>query len=366
MWLNWQRENRVLIVFIHGLFGSRWSTWKSLFDSLQADVIRSHIQPSSEFNLFGFDIYSWQYRSGLWRQPRLQPKIVDEFGFWLEGITANGRYRSVILVCHSQGGIIAKSYVLESLRREETGELKVDLIITVGTPHRGPRFYINLPFSLLCLLKKIPLLAWLIPFNQFCQLASISSVLKRLKKEWNDSALARAAPAERVSLRAPIRSYAIHKKYDPFVSHGSARGFQCDDEVFRSSLPPVIQPETLRAFGLDPDRFILRGHFLKLQDLFVIEWLLAGHLPVDDILQRIRRIRASLEEFDAFLDVCIPLVVGVITAVFPGISARRLEEKTAELLNDFLELYPRFPFRGFSWPEVTAEFARQRLGVYNG
>lgn len=104
MWLNWQRENRVLIVFIHGLFGSRWSTWKTLFDNLQADVMRSHIQPSSEFNLFGFNIYSWQYRSGLWRQPRLLPEIVDELDSWLKRITADDRYRSVILVCHSQGG----------------------------------------------------------------------------------------------------------------------------------------------------------------------------------------------------------------------------------------------------------------------
>lgn len=252
------------------------------------------------------------------------------------------------------------------MRHNEAVDLKVDLIITVGTPHRGPRFYIDLPFGLLCLLKKIPLLAWMIPFNQFCQLAWISPVLRRLRAEWSDAALARAVPGGAVPPRPPIRSFAIYKQCDPFVSHGSARGFPCDGEVLRSSLPPVISPVTLRAFGLDPDRFTLRGHFLKLEDLFVIEWLLAGHLPVDDILQRIRRIRVSPREFDAFLDECIPLVGDAIAAVFPGIKASRLEDKTAEILDDFLEFYPRFPFRGFSWPEVTAEFARQRLGVYNG
>ena len=366
MWLNWQKGNRVLIVFIHGIFGSRWSTWKILFDRLQEDIIQCQIHPPPGADLNGFNVYSWEYRTKLLAQPFLLPDVVGEFGGWLEAINAGGSYKSIVLVCHSQGGVIAKSFVLEKLRKAEGTSLRTDVIITIGTPHRGPRFYINFLFSAIFLLKKIPIVKAIIPFNQCSQLASISDVLKNLKVCWNPEKVSTVPLPKALPARKHVRSFSISKKRDMFVSRRSARGFHCDIQVDLGSLAPLLGEDELRPMGQLNERRLSRGHAIKLQDLLVLEHLIESHLPVSDVLRRIRRIKGSSEEYREYLDACMPLVADIVYALHPDFDANRLEIKTAEILSDFLDLFPGNPFRGFPWPEVISEFTRQRLGVFNG
>jgi pimeloyl-ACP methyl ester carboxylesterase len=366
MWVNWQKENRVLIVFIHGIFGSRWSTWKRLLVYLQADIINSQIHPQYDPALNGFNVYSWQYKSSLISQPPLQPDIVEDFEEWLDGVNADGHYKSILLVCHSQGGIVAKSFVLEKLRRNEGENLKIDAIITIGTPHRGPRFYINIVFLAIHLLKQIPIVKRVIPFNQFSQLASFSGLLRTLKANWNTERIATDPLPQTLAAQRHVSSFTISKRRDIFVSRRSARGFACDTEYNLHSFPPLLGWQVLQRLEHLQDLENFRGHGIKLQDLIAIEHFIKQHMPIDTVLQKIREIEASNKVFADYLETCTQPVAEAVFVVFPNIDARQLEVKTAEILNDFLYLFPQNPFRGFTWPAVVVEFARQRLGVFNG
>ena len=82
----------------------------------------------------------------------------------------NSKYKTTVLIAHSQGGLIAKRYVLKMLRAGAGDRLTVDHIITIGTPHKGNFFCIPLH-----LVQHVPILGALVPFKQIGDLSVFGS-----------------------------------------------------------------------------------------------------------------------------------------------------------------------------------------------
>src|SRR5258706_13904280 len=150
MWVNRHELNNSLVVFLHGIFGERWATWKGIPDVLQDRAATDPLISS-------YDVYLFEYETRIFRQPFLDPYVIDDLDRFLS--SCRSKYRTTVLIGHSQGGILAKLYVTDKLIREEGELLTIDKIVTFGTPHRGLRV-----LNLLLLLQNIPLAKSLLPF----------------------------------------------------------------------------------------------------------------------------------------------------------------------------------------------------------
>jgi pimeloyl-ACP methyl ester carboxylesterase len=98
VWVSRHPLNNSLAVFVHGIWGSRWATWRSHLDFFQ----RIYKQRPA---LTSFDIYFFHYKTGI-QQPPLYPVITKQLKEFLD--KEGGRYDTVVLVCHSQGGIVGR------------------------------------------------------------------------------------------------------------------------------------------------------------------------------------------------------------------------------------------------------------------
>src|SRR5262245_16115241 len=129
MWVSRHPLNNSLAIFIHGIWGSRWHTWRSYVDFFQR-------LPSEMAQLRGFDVYLFTYDSPYFgAQPPIRDVAVRELRIFIE--REKSRYDTVILVGHSQGGLVAKLYIVEELLQGHAQTMPVDFIITLNTPHRG-------------------------------------------------------------------------------------------------------------------------------------------------------------------------------------------------------------------------------------
>src|SRR5882762_6330835 len=100
LWVNRHKLNNSLVIFIHGIFGNGWSTWKGVPAILQR-------QFNNDPLLRSYDIYLFQYPTPVLRQqPTLDPYALDQLDQFVASV--QDKYRSTVLIAHSQGGILAK------------------------------------------------------------------------------------------------------------------------------------------------------------------------------------------------------------------------------------------------------------------
>jgi ankyrin repeat protein/pimeloyl-ACP methyl ester carboxylesterase len=132
------------IVFVHGLTGDRERTWTShrpphdvVFwprDLLPAEI------PDARIMTFGYDAYVTR------RQPVSTNRVADHAKDLLNALqaqrmTLESRYRPLILVAHSLGGIVCKDMLLASRQSTDNHLLQLSdsniAIAFIGTPHAG-------------------------------------------------------------------------------------------------------------------------------------------------------------------------------------------------------------------------------------
>jgi pimeloyl-ACP methyl ester carboxylesterase len=215
MWLSRHPLNNSLVVFIHGIFGSRWTTWRSYVDFFQ-------LLPYEQPLLRSYDIFLFEYQTRGLRQLRLDPDVVMHLRQFLADPQQREKYETIVLVCHSQGGILGKLYILHELMKGRGAELRVDMIITLCTPHRGIAW-----LNPLWKLKNMPWFRDWKMLRQLSDLASKSSNIQFLSRHWGDHWISpKACPA--APKRRYIRSIAITGLKDFLVSEASARGFNVD------------------------------------------------------------------------------------------------------------------------------------------
>lgn len=129
--MHYYENKKNLVIFIHGLFGSK-STWENKNEEYLTDILYS--QPEIRGN---FDLGNLNYKSKIIKKYFLLKKdqlTIKELSKMLETeINVIGKkYENIILIGHSMGGIIAKQYILDNIENN-----KVKLYISIATPHLG-------------------------------------------------------------------------------------------------------------------------------------------------------------------------------------------------------------------------------------
>jgi pimeloyl-ACP methyl ester carboxylesterase len=84
--------------------------------------------------------------------------FAEQLGAKIESVCAVTDAARVLLVCHSMGGLVARTYV------RQRGSARIERIITIGTPHHGSMFATMLLGR--CLAQMRPGNLWLAALNR--------------------------------------------------------------------------------------------------------------------------------------------------------------------------------------------------------
>jgi triacylglycerol esterase/lipase EstA (alpha/beta hydrolase family) len=159
-------KNR-LIMFVHGLGGAGESTWCRAGCAGFPELIASDPAIRDEAQ-----IAFYQYPTSLFRLP-LSPRLPG-IRVLADGLRSllETRYRdqeAIALVCHSLGGLVARKYLVDEVKRGS--DLKVDKLLLYAVPNQGAG-----------LARVGEMISW--RHSQLRQLCRESDFLEELNREW--------------------------------------------------------------------------------------------------------------------------------------------------------------------------------------
>jgi hypothetical protein len=225
--IAWHPHNNCLVVLVHGIMSGRYTAWSQAIDLIQ----RIWAQEQKNALFASYDFYAFGYDSGYFHQPP-----IEECFPRLRQLIANEKYDSVVLIGHSQGGVAVKLFIIEELLAKRGRELKVDLVFTLDTPHRGPKLWIYPAVIAGGIWKRIPLAGRVPLLRQVGELGRGSKNLKKLRDHWNSTYIPQT-PQPPTPTARHIRSWAVSGARPPFfpsklvVSAKSAFGFAIDTAI---------------------------------------------------------------------------------------------------------------------------------------
>jgi Alpha/beta hydrolase family len=330
MWLHKNKINNSLVVFVHGILGDQWGTWKGVPGMLQSVTEHDRFIRS-------YDFYSFKYDSSFFQQPPLRPFAVDDLRRFLAKV--DKKYATVVLIAHSQGGLLVKSFIIEELLAGKGHTLKVDLVITLGTPHFGRKALNPVHF-----LQQIPVLKSLLPFHQLGQLAARSETVKFVQTHWNERQISRV-PGTTGLRKRYIRSIAVVGAYDIWAGSAGSQGYDVD-------IPQYISAGHA---GLKP-----RSTTEALVDLVIAE--LQNHLRPDLVLEEINRCRVEESRKGEFIRDNALRVAKMVKENRSDLSPSEIENKAGTLIRDFLFGFGAAPLRGVDINEALALYVERSLG----
>jgi len=144
------KEN--LVLFVHGLFGGM-ETWVNVKEKQPAKFVQfllenKEIKDSFDFAIFHYHTklfntprnikWYWNFLIGnKGKNPKNLPieKIAELLNTQIS-ISLIDKYEKIVLVGHSMGGLIIKSYILNSIEKQNFNN-KIALFISLAVPHRG-------------------------------------------------------------------------------------------------------------------------------------------------------------------------------------------------------------------------------------
>jgi triacylglycerol esterase/lipase EstA (alpha/beta hydrolase family) len=159
-----------VVVFVHGILGGV-KTWAAL---------QPYLEKEPYLNRF-FDLEFYNYASPV---VFLNPlKRIPDFGDIANGlITALrqdkfSRYSCVVLVGHSQGGLIIQRMLVDAVRAGRATEdlARIRGVVLLATPNAGSELFLSVRTTLETLLRQHPQEKNLRPFNE--EIASIHATL---------------------------------------------------------------------------------------------------------------------------------------------------------------------------------------------
>lgn len=149
--LNKSNSSDSLVIFIHGLQGTE-DTWKNKDGISFPDLLSQDAKLSSDFDFAYFNYYT-----KLFNTPEIlngfQKLIRTVFGGYTEKTKKNlaineiadllltyleeyaGKYNNIALICHSMGGLVAKSLIVNYASKNAVKKIK--LLISLAVPHNG-------------------------------------------------------------------------------------------------------------------------------------------------------------------------------------------------------------------------------------
>lgn len=184
--------NKTLLLFIHGLGGNAKETWGEFPNLIGKDN-------SLHDN---FEIGFYQYPTSLFRFPfsRKMPQIQTlASGLRTQINNQFSQYNSIILICHSLGGLIARQYLVEELKNNRP--LRIDKLLLYAVPNNGA--------GLASIAEHV---SWM--HSQLAQLCTHSEFIRFLNEEW-----IREKVGEKVKIKYVVAAL------DRVVNEESAKGF---------------------------------------------------------------------------------------------------------------------------------------------
>lgn len=128
---------RTHVVFVHGLFSDA-GTWRKFKDLLTGD---RELKRSVTVHCFGYDSPKIRLRPD--RRIADVDDIADRLGGYLRHQCADGA--PVVLVSHSQGGLVVQRFLARRLWRNRGGELaRIKHIVMYSCPNSGSSFFLFL------------------------------------------------------------------------------------------------------------------------------------------------------------------------------------------------------------------------------
>jgi pimeloyl-ACP methyl ester carboxylesterase len=204
---------RSLLVFVHGLGGSPYETWRKFPDLVFSDP-----------DLYHFDVGLFRYDSSVfrWNMLKLAPaRPIDDIGAELADILRDDlrEYQNVVFICHSLGGIVTKFAIRRIIEFYPANTDRLRLLVLIGTPNYG---------SLLASWIPAPIL---VPFSRdIASLRVFSPELESLQLFWNTRV--RHNPKDAAD-RVLVNTRAIVSAKDRFVRRGSGIGSLPDQYLRR-------------------------------------------------------------------------------------------------------------------------------------
>ena len=131
-----QHANTKLIIFVHGVFGSKSTTW----GDPTADTFWPKLIMKDPRFAEGFDIYLVNYRTSYVQEASNIHEIAGNELGKLENRGVFTRYQEIHFITHSMGGLVAKSMLTRLNRGEDVKKLrKVTSVVYLATPAQGAR-----------------------------------------------------------------------------------------------------------------------------------------------------------------------------------------------------------------------------------
>jgi pimeloyl-ACP methyl ester carboxylesterase len=322
-------HNNSLVLLVHGIMSTRFAAWESAIDMIQ-DI---YFLGSGRGAFASYDYYAFGYKSG-WI---FQPSIDGSFER-LRAFLSRSAYDSVVLVGHSQGGVVAKLFIVNELLSGRGQELNVDIVITLDTPHRGPKVWFYPLVVVGGVWKRLPWLNRIPLFRQLGELGRWSRNLKKLRDNWNERLIA-PAPMPASSSCRHVRSYAVVGTRLPFlptklvVSNHSAEGFEIDELMKLDTGGRV-------ALGLGHGVTAMAAYREK------IEQILSNH-DYENVAQVQKEMTAATQE--QFRD------------ELPGCAPADLDCEVKVWRRRIVEGFPKRPLRRLQMPQALRAFMTRRL-----
>jgi hypothetical protein len=279
----------------------------------------------------------FHYKTGI-QQPPLYPCITNNLKEFLDKEAP--AYDTVVLVCHSQGGIVAKRYILEELIQGRGENLKVDLIVTLNTPHRGARWWTHPALALAYCANTVSRMGKGRFLRQLAELNAFSKNVRFLKTNWRAPLIAkekgRAAPSSRY-----VRSIALASRWDLLVSKKSAEGFYDDAPNYRAGGHPVDSEEVAEYIGN----------------------CLAEHEPPLDVYRELDKLKSDLNSWQVYESAGREDASQELSESgnLHSRSSSYPDSKATCLLEDFPDAFRRHPLRKLNLSQSFRTYVRKVL-----
>ena len=145
-----QKNNRSLILFVHGFTGSK-DTWKNSKDEYLHEMLMKNEDIANNFDFAYFNYYTkfleffdsnissivlnkLFYKTTKKARKNLSiSDLSDNMGSIVK--VSCGQYENIIIIAHSMGGLISKSFIINQLKELEYSNVK--LFISLAVPHAG-------------------------------------------------------------------------------------------------------------------------------------------------------------------------------------------------------------------------------------
>lgn len=207
----WNPEG--VIVFVHGLGGSPFETWKK-FPQLAFE--------DTELGMFDVGLFKYDTKVLRWGMLTLKPvRAIHDIAEELTDIVRDhlGGYRHISFVTHSLGGIVAKFGIRRIIEFYPDRVAQIHSLFLIGTPNYGSAWASYIPRPLLFLFSA-----------EMACLKIFSPGLDQLQVFWNTRV--RSDPADAPG-RVLIRERAIISGKDRYVERGSGVGSLPDPFIKR-------------------------------------------------------------------------------------------------------------------------------------